>query len=83
MECRSGCGACCIAPSISSPLPLMPQGKAAGERCVHLTADYRCAIFNDPKRPAVCASFRADSDVCGQSREQALQLLIELEQLTG
>ncbi|MFO6380325.1 hypothetical protein ACLBYN_47875, partial [Pseudomonas aeruginosa] len=21
MQCRAGCGACCIAPSISSPLP--------------------------------------------------------------
>lgn len=29
-ECRPGCGACCIAPSISSPIPGMPEGKAAG-----------------------------------------------------
>ncbi|HFY5777145.1 TPA: YkgJ family cysteine cluster protein, partial [Salmonella enterica subsp. enterica serovar Typhimurium] len=27
MDCRSGCGACCIAPSISSPIPGMPYGK--------------------------------------------------------
>ncbi|MCR3872443.1 YkgJ family cysteine cluster protein, partial [Pseudomonas aeruginosa] len=27
MQCRAGCGACCIAPSISSPLPGMPAGK--------------------------------------------------------
>ncbi|MCC6439509.1 MAG: YkgJ family cysteine cluster protein, partial [Rhodanobacteraceae bacterium] len=26
MSCRSGCGACCIAPSISSPIPGMPNG---------------------------------------------------------
>ncbi|MFS9540720.1 YkgJ family cysteine cluster protein, partial [Klebsiella pneumoniae] len=26
MECRTDCGACCIAPSISSPIPGMPQG---------------------------------------------------------
>lgn len=26
-ECRPGCGACCIAPSISSPIPGMPEGK--------------------------------------------------------
>ncbi|HCL3974602.1 TPA: YkgJ family cysteine cluster protein, partial [Pseudomonas aeruginosa] len=26
MQCRAGCGACCIAPSISSPLPGMPAG---------------------------------------------------------
>ncbi|MGL4778393.1 MAG: YkgJ family cysteine cluster protein, partial [Aeromonas veronii] len=24
MECRSGCAACCIAPSISSAIPGMP-----------------------------------------------------------
>ncbi|MBV6674737.1 YkgJ family cysteine cluster protein, partial [Klebsiella pneumoniae] len=24
MECRTDCGACCIAPSISSPIPGMP-----------------------------------------------------------
>ncbi|MBF7801077.1 YkgJ family cysteine cluster protein, partial [Klebsiella pneumoniae] len=29
MECRTDCGACCIAPSISSPIPGMPQGKPA------------------------------------------------------
>jgi len=27
IDCRSGCGACCIAPSISSPIPGMPNGK--------------------------------------------------------
>lgn len=26
LDCRSGCGACCIAPSISSPIPGMPDG---------------------------------------------------------
>jgi hypothetical protein len=25
--CRPGCGACCIAPSITSPIPGMPDGK--------------------------------------------------------
>ncbi|MFA0698258.1 YkgJ family cysteine cluster protein, partial [Vibrio sp. 10N.222.49.C9] len=33
MECRLYCGACCIAPSISSSFPLHPNGKNAGERC--------------------------------------------------
>ena len=36
MECRKGCGACCIAPSISSPLPGLPFGKMPGDRCPHL-----------------------------------------------
>ena len=30
MPCRDGCGACCIAPSITSPIPGMPHGKPAG-----------------------------------------------------
>ncbi|MGR5456700.1 YkgJ family cysteine cluster protein, partial [Vibrio alfacsensis] len=30
MDCRLGCGACCIAPSISSPIPGMPNGKPSG-----------------------------------------------------
>lgn len=77
-----GCGACCIAPSISSPIPGMPNGKEAGERCIHLTESYTCGIFHDPRRPKVCADFQADPEVCGSHREQALMLLIELEQLT-
>ena len=53
LSCRMGCGACCIAPSISSPIPGMPQGKPAGVRCVQLTDDNRCAIFGQPERPKV------------------------------
>ncbi|MEE4465596.1 YkgJ family cysteine cluster protein, partial [Azotobacter chroococcum] len=55
MKCRVGCGACCIAPSISSPLPGMPLGKPAGERCLHLSVDNLCALFDKPERPAVCS----------------------------
>lgn len=83
MECRSGCGACCIAPSISGPLPGMPEGKAAGEPCLHLMADMRCAIFGQPERPAVCGSFKAMSDVCGDSKDQAIWLITELERATS
>ena len=36
MDCRPGCAACCIAPSISSPIPGMPHGKPAGVRCIQL-----------------------------------------------
>jgi len=56
MDCRIGCGACCIAPSISSPIPGMPQGKPAGMRCAQLSADNRCRLFGHPDRPACCAS---------------------------
>ncbi|MBB2496125.1 YkgJ family cysteine cluster protein [Aquipseudomonas ullengensis] len=83
MECRAGCGACCIAPSISSPIPGMPNGKAAGERCVNLTAAFMCGIFGRADRPAVCSGFAADPEVCGDSREQAIRLIGWLEQATA
>lgn len=82
MQCREGCGACCIAPSITSAIPGMPQGKAAGERCVQLSEDNLCKIFGLPERPAVCGAFSADPHVCGGSREEALQLLGWLEEVT-
>jgi len=82
MECRPGCGACCIAPSISSPIPGMPKGKAAGERCVHLNDDYLCALFGQAERPAVCGAFKADPLICTEERESALRLLTWLEQAT-
>ena len=83
MECRAGCGACCIAPSISSPIPGLPNGKAAGERCPHLTAEFLCAIFGRPERPSVCSGFVAAEYVCGSSREEAIRLIGWLEQVTA
>ena len=82
MECRIRCGACCMAPSISSPIPGLPDGKPAGVRCPHLTDDLRCALYDDPRRPPVCASFPACRDHCGASREEALSLLAALEEAT-
>lgn len=82
MHCRTHCGACCIAPSITSAIPGMPNGKAAGERCIHLTEDYRCAIFTDPRRPKACDQFQAEEEFCGKNREQALHILAELEIFT-
>ncbi len=82
MDCRPGCAACCIAPSISSPIPGMPQGKPAGVACVQLTADLRCALFGRPERPAVCGSLPPSPAMCGTSREQALRWLGVLEQDT-
>lgn len=80
MKCRSGCGACCIAPSISSPIPGMPNGKPAGTRCIHLTDNFNCGIYNQPDRPEVCDKFQADLAVCGIDREEALMLLSMLEE---
>lgn len=82
ISCRSGCGACCTAPSITSPIPGMPDGKRAGERCVQLDADQRCRLFGDPRRPAFCASLRPSAEMCGASREQAYAFLARLERLT-
>ena len=73
-----GCGACCIALSISSPIPGMPGGKRVGERCIHLMEDYRCALFGDPSRPKVCSDFKAEEEFCGRDREEALKILYSL-----
>ncbi|VVM60465.1 hypothetical protein PS645_01229 [Pseudomonas fluorescens] len=83
MKCREGCGACCIAPSISSPIPGMPLGKAAGERCVQLSVDNLCRVFGLPERPAVCSAFEADVEVCGSSNDEAIRLLGWWEQMTA
>lgn len=82
MECRVGCGACCIALSISSPIPGMPNGKPAGVRCVQLTPDNRCRLYGHPDRPEVCARLRPNEEMCGQNAEEALAWLTELEYLT-
>ena len=82
MDCRVACGACCIAPSINSPIPGMPHGKPAGIPCVQLDDSYRCRLFGKPERPAFCASLRPDREMCGASREDAMTFLLELERLT-
>ncbi len=82
VECRPHCGACCIAPSITSPIPGMPHGKPAGIPCVQLLPDYRCALFGRPERPAFCASLRPSEEMCGSSRVEALAYLDSLEQRT-
>lgn len=83
MECRTKCGACCIAPSISSAIPGMPKGKPPGEPCIHLKEDFRCGIFHHPDRPSVCASLQPCRDMCGASRDEALNYLENLERLTA
>ena len=83
MDCRPGCGACCIAQSISSPIPGMPGGKPAGVRCIQLSGDNLCLLYGDPRRPQVCIDFQAMPDVCGSSREEALRLLGEMERETA
>lgn len=83
MECRIGCGACCIALSISSPIPGMPHGKPAGVRCVQLTEDNRCQLFGRPERPVVCTRLRPLEEMCGGSTQEALVYLARLERDTA
>jgi len=85
MDCRRECGACCIAISISSPLPGLPNGKPAGVRCPHLTEQNLCALFGKPERPAICSSFQAQPDTCGDNRAEAFRLidLMELHTAPG
>lgn len=82
LECRAGCGACCIAPSITSPIPGMPQGKPAGVPCVQLTADLRCALFGQPQRPVFCGGLQPSPEMCGDNRAQALAWLSQLDRAT-
>lgn len=82
MDCRPACAACCIAPSISSPLPGFPAGKPAGQPCPALDAQARCRLFGRPERPAVCASLQPGPEMCGRDRGEALAWLTRLERLT-
>ncbi len=82
MECRMGCAACCIAPSISSAIPGMPGGKPAGVRCIQLSTENYCQIFGRPERPAVCGSLRPDQEMCGVSAAEALEKLNVWERIT-
>ncbi len=60
----------------------MPHGKPAGIPCVQLLPDLRCALFGKPERPAVCVSLRPTEEMCGASREEALDYLDLLEAAT-
>lgn len=83
LDCRDRCGACCIAPSITSPIPGMPHGKPAGVACVQLDDHWRCKLFGKPERPAFCVSLRPGNDMCGASRGEAMALLAVLERATA
>lgn len=85
LTCRPGCAACCTAPSISSPIPGMPQGKPAGVPCVQLDEQLRCKIFGKPERPAVCGQLQASVEMCGTVDDSGLSArawLTRLEDLT-
>lgn len=83
MDCRIGCGACCIALSISSPIPGMPNGKLAGLRCIQLDSLNRCMLFGKPERPDICRRLKPELAMCGDSREEAMQILDAMEIATA
>lgn len=82
MQCRAQCGACCVAPSILQGFFGMPEGKPAGVACVHLDEQMGCRLFGDSRRPALCDAFKAEITICGETREQAIRILDELEVLS-
>jgi uncharacterized protein len=82
MECRKGCAACCIAVSINSPIPGMPNGKKAGERCINLDDSNFCLIHNEANYPKFCSGLRASKEMCGDNNEYAYKYLTKLEFLT-
>ncbi|MBE2216129.1 MAG: YkgJ family cysteine cluster protein [Opitutaceae bacterium] len=82
MDCRPGCGACCIAPSITSPIPGMPHGKPANFPCVQLLPDMRCALFGKPERPGFCVGLQPSPEMCGTDAADAMHRLVRLEELT-
>lgn len=82
MDCRPHCGACCIAPSITRPIPGMPHGKPAGVPCAQLAEDLRCTLFGQAGRPACCSGLKPSPEMCGENREAALATLAWLEQAT-
>ena len=60
----------------------MPNGKRAGERCVHLDAGNRCALFGKPERPRFCVELRPSPDMCGATDAEAMAILTQLEHAT-
>ena len=60
----------------------MPNGKPANTPCINLDEDFRCRIFGHPERPAFCAGLQPSQEMCGETREQALIWLLQLEHAT-
>jgi hypothetical protein len=62
----------------------MPNGKAAGQRCVNLEEGTdACRIWGTDAYPEFCRGFQPERAFCGDSREQAQQILSFLESDTA
>jgi uncharacterized protein len=84
MDCRIGCGACCVVPSISSRIPGMPGGKPAFTPCVNFNPETgTCGIWSSPEYPAVCRDFTPTREFCGSTSKEAYGLLAEAEDATS
>ncbi|PHX52479.1 hypothetical protein AO354_34040 [Pseudomonas syringae pv. syringae] len=55
----------------------------AGERCLHLSVEFLCALFGRAERPAVCSQFKAAEDVCGADQADAIRLIGWWEKATA
>jgi hypothetical protein len=82
MNCHK-CGACCIAPSIMTPMPGMPHGKPAGMRCANLSPRNACTLYGQAGRPAFCLGWQPAPEYGGQSLAEALINITALEQATA
>jgi len=60
----------------------MPEGKPAYVRCVQLDEANRCLLFGLPERPAVCVSYAASIELCGETNDYAFVQLEKLERMT-
>jgi hypothetical protein len=60
----------------------MPEGKPAYVRCVQLDEENRCLLFGLAERPAVCLSYAATFELCGETNEYAFVQLEKLERAT-
>lgn len=64
-------------------MPGMPDGKPAGVRCIHLSGNNLCLLFDSPTRPEVCKNFRPSREICGETREEGLAILSFFENVTA
>jgi hypothetical protein len=82
MDCRK-CGACCVAPSITTAIPNMPHGKPAGVRCANLNNGNECTLYAKAGRPRFCIGWQPMPEVCGQGFQEAMIRIAMLEQATA
>jgi hypothetical protein len=81
MNCHK-CGACRIAPSITTAIAHMPRGKPTGARCANLNDRNERVLYGRGERPAFCLGWQPMAEVCGQTFEEAMSRIAALERAT-